>query len=253
MAARAGSGRGTAATDCADMETGGTALAHQAAAFLEGLLAPLGEGEGAEQGDTGGKAAEGQGRVEHAVDSSERGASAVRDGGDGEHGRGAEAQAAAVLATRGGASADAEVVDGASGGVTKEQAQEEHKTDCSERSAPAMRGGSDSSDDEQAERRNEALQDGRQAAGAGTKAEVVQDRAAGSEERRARTDPGAEGNEQGAPTRGNENDNDGKAKAKVSRTATRGRLHRLGRLDSSGGGRATTQGAPGGGAPTGGR
>ena len=51
-------------------------------------------------------------------------------------------------------------------------------------------------------------------------AEVVQDRAAGTEARRAQTDPGAEGNEQGTPARGNENDNDGKAKAKVRRTAT---------------------------------
>ena len=235
------------------METGGTALAQQAVAFLEGLLAPLGEDESAEQGDKGGKAAEGQGRAGHEAGSSERGAQAVRGGSDGEHGRGAAAQAAAVLATRGGASADAEVVDGASGGATREQAQDEHKTDSSERSAPAMRGGSDSSGDEQAERRNEALQDGRQAASAGTKAEVVQDRAAGTEARRAQTDPGAEGNEQGTPARGNENDNDGKAKAKVRRTATRGRLHKIGRLDSSRGGRATTEGAPGGGAPTGGR
>ena len=99
----------------------------------------------------------------------------------------------------------------------------------------------------------ETLQDGRQAASAGTIAEVVQERAAGSKARRAQTDPGAEGNEQGTPARGNENENGGKAKAQVRRTATRGRLHKIGRLDSSRGGRATTEGAPGGGAPTGGR
>ena len=81
LAARAGSGRGTAATNCADMETGDTALAHQAAAFLEGLLAPPDKDEGAE-GDAGGEVAEGQGRAGHAAASSERGAPAMRGGSD---------------------------------------------------------------------------------------------------------------------------------------------------------------------------
>ena len=186
LAARAGSGRGTAATDCADMETGGTALAQQAAAFLEGLMAPLDKDEGAE-GDAGGKAAGGRGRAGHAADSSERG-------------------------------------------------------------APAMRGGSDSSDDEPTGQQATAPRDGPQTTSTGAAAEVVRRKAEERKARQVRTDSKVDGNGQGAPARGNENGNDGKAKAKGRRTATRGRVYKIGSLDSSGEGGATTEGAPGGGA-----
>ena len=191
LAARAGSGRGTAATDCEDMETGGTALAQQATAFLEGLLAPPDEDDGA-KGDAGGKAAEGQGRAGHAAGSSERG-------------------------------------------------------------APEMRGGSDSSDDEPTGQRATTARGGPQATSTGAAAEVVRGKAEERKARRVRTDSKADGNGQGAPARGNENGSDGKAKAKERRTATRGRVYRIGSLVSSGEGGATTEGAPGGSALTSGR
>ena len=80
---------------------------------------------------------------------------------------------------------------------------------------------------------------------------MVRGKAEERKARRVRTGSKADGNGQGAPARGNENGSDGKAKAKERRTATRGRVYKIGSLDSSGGGRATTEGAPGGGAPTG--
>ena len=139
------------------------------------------------------------------------------------------------------------------GGATRAQAHEEHKTGSNERSAPETQGGSNKRDDEAAGQRTMELQDGRQATAAGAKAEVVQSKAGEGKTRRTRTDLGMDGNGLSTPARGNGNDSDGKAREKMKRTPTRGKIYKIGSLDSSGGGRATTEGAPGGGAPTSGR
>ena len=135
------------------------------------------------------------------------------------------------------------------------QARAEHPTGSSEQGATAMQGGGDDSDDKTPRQRARERQDGRQAkgTGAGTEAEVVQGKARERETRSARTDLGMEGNGLSTPARDNGNDSDGKARAKTRRTPTRGKIYKIGSLDSSGGGRATTEGAPGGGAPTSGR
>ena len=140
LAARAGSGRGVTADNCMAVETGGTAMGQQAAAFLAGLLAPHDNDEDAE-GDAGGQAAGGQARTGHTADSSERG-------------------------------------------------------------APAMRGGSDSSDDEPTGQQPTKPRDGPQTTGTGAVAEVVKRKAEGRKARRVRTDSKMDGNRQGAPARG---------------------------------------------------
>ena len=135
------------------------------------------------------------------------------------------------------------------------QARAEHPTGSSEQGATAMQSGGDDSDDKPPRQRARELQDGRQAkgTGAGAEAEVVQGKAPERETRRARTDLGMDGNGLSTPARDSGNDSDGKARAKTRRTPTRGKIYKIGSLDSSGGGRATTEGAPGGGASTSGR
>ena len=142
----------------------------------------------------------------------------------------------------------------AGGEVAEGQGRAGHAADSSERGAPAMRGGSDSSDDEPTGQQATTPRDGPQTTSStGAAAEVVKRKAEERKARRVRTDSKVDGNGQGAPARGNENGNDGKAKAKGRRTATRGRVYKIGSLVSSGEGGATTEGEPGGSAPTSGR
>ena len=87
----------------------------------------------------------------------------------------------------------------------------------------------------------------------GAATEVVRHKAEERKARRVRTDSKVDDSGQGASARGNENDSDGKAKPKERSTATRGRVYKIGSLVSSGEGGGATEGAPGGGAHTGGR
>ena len=111
------------------------------------------------------------------------------------------------------------------------QARTGHTADSSERGAPAMRGGSDSSDDEPTGQRAATPREApSQTTNTDTGTEVVRGKAGERKARRVRTDSQADGNRQGASAEGNENDSDGKAKAKERRTATRGRVYRIGSL-----------------------
>ena len=167
-------------------------------------------------------------------------------------------QATAFLAAALGATgADAQGAGGAEDGEAKMQTRVEQPTGSSEQGATAMRGGGDDSDDEPPRQRAREPRGGRQVLkgkGAGSpEAEVVQGKAGERKARRARTDPGMEGNGLSTPARDNGNDSDGMARATTRRTPTRGKIYKIGSLDSSGRGKATTEGAQGGGAPTSGR
>ena len=122
--------------------------------------------------------------------------------------------------------------------------------DCSA-DVPAMGGDSESDDDETTGQGAAPLDERRQAAS--TKAEVVRGEADEGAKGRARTGPEMGSNKPGTPETDDEGGSSDKPRPGTRTTATRDRIHKIGSLDSSGGGGATTEGAPGGGAPTYGR
>ena len=117
---------------------------------------------------------------------------------------------------------------------------------------PAMGGDSESGDDEETGQ-GAAPQGERRQAKSTTKAEVVRGGAGEGAKGRARTGLAIGSNGPGTPETDDESGSSDRPRAGTRTTTTRGKVHKIGSLGSSGGGGATIEGAPGGGAPTNGR